>query len=242
MKTLGILGGMGPFASIEFYRSIIELSALHYGAANNDDYPHLLLSNLPVPDLIHTRESEDVAIHMIEEEIVRLQHAGAEILVLACNTMHLYLERFRRLSHVPFLSMVDAVVRTVLHDQRRVVGLLGSTTSVRSGLYDQPLQAAGVRCVLPSLAEQDLLSALISTNIAGNVIRSQERAVYGVIDTMRAQGAEAVILGCTELPLILREGRCSLPVYDSLRLLAADACAEIYGSAVVTEPWCSVTS
>jgi len=229
MKTAGILGGMGPYASITFYRTLIELSALRFGAVCNEDYPHLLLSNLPVPDLIATRESEETAVRMVEEEILRLQSAGAGFLVLACNTMHLFLDRFRRVSSIPFLSLIDAVVEAVHHDGRRTVGLLGSTTSIRSGLYERPLCEAGIRCVVPLPVEQDLLSSLIANNIAGNVVRSEERAVYDVVDRLRAEGAEAVILGCTELPLALNGGHCSLPVYDSLRLLAETTCREIYG-------------
>lgn len=230
MKTAGILGGMGPFASITFYRSIIELSGLTYGAVRNDEYPHLLLSSLPVPDLIATRESEEVTVRMVEEEIVRLEYAGAEFLVLACNTMHLYLEQFRRVSAVPFLSMIDAVTAAVVRDRLKTVGLLGSVTSLQSDLYSRPLAAAGTRAIVPSLEEQEVLSALIADNIAGNRNVQEERAVYGIIDGLRAQGAQAIILGCTELPLVLRREHCTLPVYDSLRLLAETTCREIYGA------------
>jgi aspartate racemase len=229
MKTIGILGGMGPFASITFYRSVIDISGFRHGAVRNDDYPHMLISNLPVPDLIASRESEDIAVRMVEEEVRRLASAGADFLVLTCNTMHLYLDRFRRASSVRILSMVDAVVEAILRDGRRKVGILGSATSIQSGLYAKPLIDVGVRCLDPSSAERDLLSALIMNNIAGNVLRQEERAVYAIIDRLRERGAEAIILGCTELPLVLEGGRCSLPVYDSLRLLAEAACREIYG-------------
>lgn len=228
MKTLGILGGMGPHASMTFYRSIIEISALKHGAMKNSDYPHLLISNLPVPDLIHSRESEEVTVRMVEEETRRLALAGAQIMVLACNTMHLFLDRFRRASSVPFLSMIDAVVEAVSRDRRTAVGLLGSATSLRSDLYTRPLVEAGVRCIVPSFSEQELLSTLITENVAGNRNRSDERAVYGIIDRLKEHGAQAIILGCTELPLVLEGGHSSLPVYDSLRLLAEAACREAY--------------
>lgn len=235
MKTAGILGGMGPYASMTFYHSVIEISALRHGAVRNADYPHLLISNLPVPDLIASRESEDMAVKMVEEEIRRLALAGADFLVLACNTMHLFLDRFRRVSSIPFLSMVDAVIASVVRDGYSTVGILGSATSLQSDLYSRPLADAGVRCVIPSLAEQELLSALIAENIAGNRNRQDERAVYAIVDRLRTQGAEALILGCTELPLIVAREHCSLPVYDSLRLLAETTCREIYGKTGVAD-------
>jgi len=228
MTTLGILGGMGPYASITFYRHMIELSGIRYGAVRNDEYPHLLVSNLPVPDLILSQDSEEITVSMVEEEIRRLEKAGADFLVLACNTMHLYIDRFRSASSVPFLSMTDAVVQAVLRDGRTSVGILGSSTSIRTGLYTRPLEAVSVRCLNPSAKEQELISMLIANNIGGNVVRSEERAVYGVIDRLRAQGAQAIILGCTELPLVLERQNCSLPVYDSLRLLAEEACRTLY--------------
>jgi len=108
-NILGVLGGMGPQATVRFYDLAIEKSRA-MGACKNCDFPHMVISNAPVPDFISGRKDEEVAVGMIEQEIVRLENAGADFLVITCNTMHLHMERFRAKGSVPILSMIDAVV------------------------------------------------------------------------------------------------------------------------------------
>jgi aspartate racemase len=228
MKTLGILGGMGPHAGLRFCEMLLQDSIDRFGAVRNEDYPHFLLSNIPVPDLISSRDDEEKTVSMVEEEAKRLEKAGAQIIVLACNTMHLFQDRFRKATKAQFVSLVDAVVQNVVRDGRKKVGLLGSMTTMKSGLYSEPLGRSGIEVLLPSPADQQEISRVVETIVAHRAVNSEKIFLQKTIESLRAQGADSVILGCTELPQIFTTGSAILPVYDSLRILAETACEEMY--------------
>lgn len=226
MKTIGILGGMGPQASVRFYDLLIRKSK-ERGAVHNDDYPHILLSSLPVPDLITSKDAEEDAVIMVEEEARRLAAAGAEFLVMPCNTMHLYLDRYRKASGLGFVSMVDAVADRVASERRSNVAVLGSLTTMRSGLYEYPLGARGVNTISLPWEEQSAVAAVILSVIAGQAGSSQRSILRACIECLAKKGAEAVVLGCTELPLLLPM-QTPIPLYDSLEVLADAAIVELF--------------
>lgn len=228
--TLGILGGMGPHAGLRFCELLLQLSIDRYGAKRNAEFPHFLLSNLPVPDLISSRDDEERTVAMVEAEAKRLEVAGAQLIVLACNTMHLFEDRFRQATTVPFLSLIDAVMLNVQRDGRKKVGLLGSLTTMQSDLYSAPLERAGIELILPPVAEQQELSNCIQSIIAHRSSDRDRGLLHHLIESLHNKGAEAVILGCTELPQIFMPGSVRVPVYDSLHILAEAACAEMYFS------------
>jgi aspartate racemase len=219
MNTLGILGGMGPEAGLQFCSYVLELARTH-GARTNADYPHFLLSNLPVPDLIRDRNAEETAVRMVEEETRRLRTAGADTIVLACNTMHLFADRFVAASDGKFLSMVDAVTAVIRRDGVRRVGLLGSHTTMQSGLYAEPLRSLGVQVILPDETGRKEVVEIIFRIIAGEAGEEDRDRLHAIIAALREQGAEAVLLGCTELPLLVDPSMAGVPVYNSLRILA----------------------
>jgi len=231
MKTMGVLGGMGPQASIRFYELAIKASQAR-GASKNSEFPHMLISNLPVPDFISDRVCEERSIAMVEQEAVRLEKAGADFLVISCNTMHLHLERFSRKVDIPFVSMVDAVVDRINVDQRGYVGVLGSPTTIRSKLYHRPLVDAGIQEVIaPSMPEQDRLGELIKCVIAGTISWHSEELLLSIARGVVKRGATAIVLGCTELPLVASKAKEELrdtKWYDSLEILANTAIEQVY--------------
>ena len=229
LPTIGILGGMGPHASLRFCEELIRLSMEQHGAKRNADFPHFLLSNLPVSDFIADRSDEERAVAMVEEEAKRLEIAGADFLVIACNTMHLHIDRFRAAVTIPFLSMVDAVVREVLADGSKRVGLLGSLTTMSSNLY-LPLERAGVETIVPLPKQQHELVDIILRIIEGKKTDDDREHVRAIISGLRHRGAEGVILGCTELPMLFQktDNRNNGVIYDSLSILARASAEKMY--------------
>ncbi len=215
MKTLGILGGMGPSASLDFYRTLIEYS----GAQQNHEFPHLLLSNLPVPDFIDDRSREEEAVCMVKKEAKALERAGADELVIICNTMHLYLDRFQSAVDIPFVSMIDTVVKHV-HSYSKSVGLLASPTTIASKLYQEPLHNRGVEVLVPTAKEQKMVTQSIYRTIANTQTTEDVKNIQSIADRMLKDGAEGIILGCTELPVLMRYVQGSIPFFASTDLLA----------------------
>lgn len=222
---LGILGGMGPLASSRFYELFIQISVERFSVTKNVDFPHLLLDSIPVPDLVRSQDDAEVAVQMIEEEAQRLVRAGAMLLAMTCNTMHLYEDRIREAVDVPFLSMIAAVTECVRNDGRKRIGLLGSMTTMQSTLYRSPLERSGIEVLVPADSGQEKLGTLIHAVIAGHVGESERKQLRTQINALMSRGCDAVILGCTELPLLIRQKDVSIPLYDSLQILAG-RCAE----------------
>lgn len=229
MKTVGVIGGMGPQATIRFYQRMIAISQQRFGASRNADFPHMLLSNLPVPDLVTNRRAEQQAVDMVLDEARALERANADFLVLACNTMHLFTEQIRQAVAIPFLSMIDLVTERLVADGMKKVAVLGSITTLTSELYARPLYAANIDVVMPSPDTHFSIGNSILRIIANQ--QTEEDTVFfcQLIATMKQeQEVQGVVLGCTELPLILPSSVCGLPLYSSLDILAESVCAKIY--------------
>jgi len=226
MKTLGILGGMGSSASIRFYESLIHESRYQMKAEKNDQYPHLIISNLPVPDLIKDKKMMESAITMVQNEAVKLEKFGAEALVIACNTMHLFMEEFNKSVKIPFISIIDTVIENAVNDGRKCIGILGTKTLMQSGLYQDKLKNFGISSLTLPKNDQDKLSEIILKIIAGDIYHSDIEQLDSYVHKFKRLGADSVILGCTELPLVLKASH--LPLYNSIDLLAKKACKWIY--------------
>jgi len=226
MKTLGLLGGMGPQASIDFYSKVIDLSQREFGAVRNSDFPHLLISNVPVFDLIEGTDSKSKTIEMLNEEAAALKSAGADFLAMACNTMHIFVDEIIDKIDIPFLSMIDSVVSRVQSKGCRKVGLLGTRTTVNSDLYLAPLTESGVEVLLPNDVAK--LNDAILSIIAGEYGSDKHEALKSLISDFVGRGAEAVILGCTELPTVLSQEDFDIDLIFSLDVLAEDCCERIY--------------
>lgn len=228
-KLLGILGGMGPQATVRFYDLVVRESIQRAkGPMRNADFPHMLINNIPVPDLVKSTDDEEQTVRMIEAETRRLADAGCTHLAMPCNTMHLYADRIRRASGgLPFISMIDAVVERLSRDKVRSVALLGSLTTMKSALYTEPLSAAGIRVDIPDATDRETIGELIHAAIAGKIEQAHSRAFRDIVKRLGAK-ADAVLLGCTELPILAE--KCCIPesvrIVDSPAILAR-ACSEV---------------
>lgn len=228
-KILGVLGGMGPQASIRFYDLLIKASMEFHKAKKNSDYPHILLSNLPVPDLIRSKRAQKKTIDMAKKEVHLLEKAGAELLVMSCNTMHLYLPNIHSGDSSHFLSIVDAVLKRVQKRKHRIVGLLGTKTTLHSKMYTGPLESNGIEVLLPNKKDESLIVRIIYAVIAGTFSAKDKESLNKVIEKFQQKGATAVILGCTELPLVLLDQKVpGVEIIDSLKILAEEAMDQVY--------------
>lgn len=227
MQTIGILGGMGPQASIRTYQLVIDAAIGRQHARANDDFPYILLANIPVPDLIGSQASEQVAVQMVRDAALRLRDAGADFLIMPCNTMHLF-ARDIFADDVPFISMIEAVVAECARSGFKKVGVLGSPTSLRLGLYQRALAAANLEPIVPEAAAFPVLLECIQAVIAGTAGAQYREYIFRLIAELRAAGAEAVILGCTELPLLASGLDAGIPLLDSPLILAEAAASRAY--------------
>jgi aspartate racemase len=210
MKVLGVLGGMGPAATLDF---LTKLQAATPAARDQDHIRVLMDLNPQVPD---RNVGDGAAGPVLAAMAVRLRDAGAEVLAMPCNTAHLHADEIAAASALPFLDLIDIAIAAA-GDARRV-GVLG--TRLALDLYRDRLIAAGREPVLPTdeaqAAFMDILYR-IKAGETGPTIRALMAACAGGLEQ---QGAEVVIAGCTEVPLVLSGEDLAVPLIDGSAELA----------------------
>ena len=220
MKTVGIIGGVGPESTIEYYRFIIEA----YREQKPDgSYPSIIINSVDVNKyvgLATANKVEEFADELVVE-IERLTRAGADFAVLAANTPHIVFDELQRRASIPMLSIVEATRDKALRLGFKRVGLLGTRFTMTGGFYQKVFAAAGLEMVAPNEEEQHYVHEKYIGELLNNVFCAETRAgLLAIVDQLsQREKVEAVILGGTELPLILRDGEHhGVPFLDTTKI------------------------
>ena len=201
-KTIGILGGMGPLATADLYRKIIE----HTRADRDSEHIRVYIDgNAAIPDrtaaILHG--GEDPVPEMLSA-LRHLEACGADCIIMPCNTAHYFLPRLREQTALPILDM-QRITAAVCRERfpGKTAAILATDGTVQSGLYDRALDAEGVRWIHPGEYEQKSLMHLIYDVVkASRPMEPEKERWDAILDTLRGQGADLFILGCTELPVL----------------------------------------
>lgn len=226
MRSIGILGGMGPFATATLYLEIVRIFQMRHGARLDADYPPMWISSLPVPDVVERVEDEKRFVDMLRQGARRLRVAGADFLLIACNTAQKYLPDVIEASSLPCIDLVEEVADTLTLSGHSRAGLLGTQATLEQGTYAATCKRRGIELVLPGPRDQTEVTRVILDVLAGTPPQDLKGALWQVVDRLHDQGAEAVILGCTELPLVLRQGDAPVDLVDTIQVLAEAAVRE----------------
>ncbi|MEV6319464.1 amino acid racemase [Streptomyces sp. NPDC051776] len=222
--TIGILGGMGPLATVDFYRKLIDATP---AAHDQDHLPVVVWADPTVPDrsAALTGCGPDPTPWLIRGAH-RLEALGAAVIATPCNTAHAFLDRVRPSVRVPMLDMIDETVREIRtrHPEVETVGLLATAGTVTAGLYQDTLAAAGFKTVTPDpVTQEDYVTRAIRRVKAGDLGGEPARWIEEAAGQLAALGARLLVAGCTEIPLLLGEMCACLPVLDPTATLARAA-------------------
>lgn len=218
--ALGVLGGMGPLATVDFMQKVIERTP---ATTDQEHLPMVVVSIPQVPDrtaaILGRGESPVPA---MLEGIRLLNQAGVALIAIPCNTAHYWFDDLVRESQVPILHIADAACAVL--EQRasgvRTVGFMGTSGAVAAGIYQQRIVAGGYDCLVPTDDDQDALVMGGIYKIKAGDLAAARQLLERAADGLRARGAEAIILGCTEIPIVIKDGG---DVVDAT-LALADAC------------------
>ena len=226
-RIVGVLGGKGPEATEALLHQIIA----HTPVKREEDHLRLLIDNnpqIPKPSLAISGEGDDPLPALIASAEL-LERAGADFIVIPCNSAHFFLEGIRRAVAIPVLSIIDETVASVKRAGCASVGLLASTGLVASGLYQEALAGAGISVVLPEEPMQaEMMDGILSFKDTGDADRLCDvlaRACARLVD----EGARGLVLGCTELPVVLAGQSLDVPLFDTIEILALAAVREALG-------------
>ena len=217
-KVIGVLGGMGPAATAELLRRIVAYS----GARRDQDCPRVIINcNTKVPDRTEAILGQGPSpLPALVETAKNLERAGADFIVMPCNTAHYYIDEIRLQVRVPVVDMIEEVARYVAanypHNKR--VGLLATTGTLRARLYESRFSRFGIQVIVPSEERQRDVMLAIRLSKA-NRLKEAKLALEPAIRELLAKGVELIVVGCTDLSL-LDLNPPGVPVVDSLDVLA----------------------
>jgi len=222
-RMVGILGGMGPEATLDLYREIIRLTP----ATRDQDHVRVLIySNPKIPErtkfIVGQGESPLAA---LIDSAKLLEKSGAGIIAMPCNTAHFFLPQIRQHLSIPILDMIEETsrkVREMLPDGKNA-GLIAAIGTVRSSLYQRALAGKGIGLLVPSEDDQRSIQAGIARVKAGTANRQTKETFQSIGNHLVQAGAAAIILGCTELPLAFEPNEVCYPCVNSTRALAEAA-------------------
>lgn len=205
MKTVGLIGGVGPESTIEYYRFIIKA---YRERKQDDSYPSIIINSVDVNKYVAlaTANRFDTFADELVIEIDRLARAGADFGALAANTPHIVFDELHRRSSIPLVSIVEATCDKARSLGLKRVALLGTRFTMTGGFYQSVYARAGIDLIVPRDEEQAYIHEKYIGELLKNMFTDETRAgLLAIIDQLREREAiEAVILGGTELPLILR--------------------------------------
>ena len=223
-KIIGVIGGMGPLATMDFVEKLIMMT----DAGCDADHLHVIIdSNTEIPDRVKAilADGEDPLPQMITSA-KRLVQAGAQLLVMPCNTAHYYYEAIKAQVDVPFISMPRETVKDMASRGIRRAALLATSATIEAGVYTPLFEEAGIELMtLPPSGQAELMRHIFEGVKRG--INDMDGAVLASeLERMRASGAETFVLACTEVPIVFKNCGFTYPSTDATLILARRAVEE----------------
>ena len=193
---------MGPFASAEFVRLLLEKSVKNFGAKDCDEFPEIVLDSIPVPDFISDTKSVPIATKMLIARVKKLNKFGCTTIAMVCNTGHLLFPILSKNSEAKMISLIKTIRNKVVSLGFKRVGLLATKTTINSNLFKQTFARTGITIIDPDEKDINVCEAAIRGVIAGKRFDPKtDRLQKMTKKFIKKQNLDGVILGCTELPL-----------------------------------------
>jgi len=220
MKTIGLVGGMSWESTLEYYRIINEtvkekLNKLHSAKIimYSVDFEEI--------ELLQHKGKWDELTSLMIEIAQRLEKAGADFIVICTNTMHKVAEDVEKSVEIPLLHIVDVTAEKIKAKGINKVGLLGTRFTMEDNFYRDRLRKHGIEAIIPSEKEREIVHSVIYNELCLGVIKESSREKFKeIIKNLAKRGAEGVILGCTEIPLLIKQGDVDLPLFDTAEIHA----------------------
>ncbi len=225
-KIIGILGGMGPEATIDLFKKVLKLSP----AKQDQDHFRIIIDNNPkIPDrtkaILHEGENPLPELISTAKNLVR---AGADFIIMPCNTAHYFYNEIQKEISIPIIDMIKetAIYINQSYPEIEKIGLFATKGTYKTKLYQSSLEEMKIETLIPTEAEQNQIMEIIYQVKAGHDLDILKKKIIEIAKTQIKRGGQGVITGCTELPLVLKNGDIEIPVIDPTLVLAKKAIEE----------------
>lgn len=235
-KIIGILGGMGPLATADLFRKIVELT----DARADYEHIHIIIdNNASIPDRTKAilNGGENPVPAMVKSAKF-LEDSKASLIVMPCNTAHYFIQEVQKEIHIPIINMITYTAQAVKNMNIDTVGLLATDGTCQSGIYHKALASLHIKTITPNVIQQKIIMDTIYLGVKGNDKSFIRYSLLNeILQVMEKDGAQGFILGCTELPLVYSNSWCDKLFLDPTAILAQKAITAI-GKKVREEKLC----
>ncbi|WP_442487216.1 aspartate/glutamate racemase family protein [Halomonas litopenaei] len=223
MKTIGLLGGMSWESTVSYYQVINRDVNRALGGHHSAKIALISLDFAEVEAFQHQGRWDDAA-GLLADAAWRVQEAGADLIVLCTNTMHKVARDIEKAVDIPLLHIADATADALIADGVKRVGLLGTCFTMEQGFYKDRLEAYGIEVQVPEKAQRDQVHRIIYDELChGEIEQASRQVMLSIMQELKTGGAEAVILGCTEIALLVAQADTEIPLYDTTAIHARRA-------------------
>ena len=219
MKKVGIIGGIGPVSTLDYYSGIIN----GYRAKSNDDnYPEIVINSINMTEMLSyvSNGNWDLMVNMLLNAIKNLANAGADFAAIASNTPHIVFDKVQERSALPLISIVEATCAQIQQRGCKRVVILGTRFTMSSGLYSEALKKYNIAAIVPSEDEQAMIHGIIFPNLEdGIVVPEDKKKMLAIANHLLTNhNSDGLVLACTELPLMIRDDEIETSVFNTTQI------------------------
>ena len=223
MKKIGLIGGITPESTILYYQILNTLSANQLGKIHSAE---LIINSFDFGQIsqLLTEGSWDLLDKKMADTAISLEGAGASCILICANTMHLCVDAVRKVVRIPVIHIAETTAKEIQKKGIQKVALLGTKYTMEKDFFKDILSAHSIETILPDAEERDEIHRIIYEELAQGIFKKSSKESYlKIIDRLILKGAEGIVLGCTEIPLLINQNDVSLPIFDTARIHAAAA-------------------
>lgn len=214
IKNIGILGGLSPESTIVYYKELVKLFYSHFGDFTS---PEIIIHSFNFQDTINQKYSIS---DRVTKAIESLHYAGADFVIAACNSIHKVYDDVVQRIPIPWISIIDTVAIEMKHKKLHKVGVLGTSFVMKEKFYRSHLRRWEIEAIFPSIKEQIIINQIIYDELCRGVVKdSSKQMILKCINSLVTNfGIEGIVLGCTELPIIINQNMLDIPVFNTTQL------------------------
>ncbi|MGK0308606.1 MAG: aspartate racemase [Urechidicola sp.] len=221
MKKIGLIGGITPESTVLYYQILNRLNANQLGKTHSAE---LIITSFDFGQISQLVEQGrwDLLNKKMAEAGTNLENAGASCILICANTMHLCIDAVRKVVRIPVIHIADSTAKEIQKKGIQKVALLGTKYTMEKDFFRDILKKHAIATIIPDVEERDEIHRIIYDELAqGEFKKSSKEKYLKIIDSLILNGAEGIVLGCTEIPLLINQNDVSLPIFDTTRIHAA---------------------
>jgi len=217
MKKIGILGGLGPESTVEYYKGIIH----DYKKLTNDEnFPQIFINSINMTEIMNYLGNDDTEklVNVLSAEINKLEKSGADFIAIASNTPHCVIDQLMQRASVPIISIVEETCKYAQKNKLKRILLTGTIFTMKKDFYIRAFQKNNIECIVPDDKDKEIIKDIIFLNLENGIILEKDKNTFKELcnKIIRDKNIDGLVLGCTELPLLVNQKDFNIPVLDTM--------------------------